>query len=115
MVKQFDGIELPWGTVNGKFTVSENIADNGGVAVTLDIMNRTEGASFEEYFTNWARVWCQKAKPEYQALLLQVDVHGPATLRANMPPRNFSEWYEAYKVKKSDGMYLAPSKRVVIW
>lgn len=115
MIKQFDGIELPWGTVNGKFTVSENIADNGGMAVTLDIMAQTEGVSFEEYFTNWARVWCQKAKPEYQALLLQVDVHGPTCLRANIPPRNFPEWYAAFDVKKKDGMYLAPSKRVVIW
>ena len=115
MVRQFDGIELPWGTVNGKFTVSENIADNGGMAVTLDIMSRTEGVSFEEYFTNWAKVWCQKAKPEYQKLLLQVDVHGPAYLRCNMPPRNFPEWYETFGVKKSDEMYLAPSKRIVIW
>ena len=115
MIKQFDGIELPWGVCNGKFTVSENIADNGGMAVTLDIMSSSEGVSFEEYFANWARVWCQKAKPEYQALLLQVDVHGPSYLRANMPPRNFPEWYETFGVKKSDGMYLAPSKRVVIW
>ena len=115
MIKQFDGIELPWGTVNGKFTVSENIADNGGMAVTLDIMSQTEGVSFEEYFANWARVWCQKAKDEYRALLLQVDVHGPAYLRANRPPRNFPEWYEPFHAKKSDGMYLAPSKRVVIW
>jgi len=115
MIKQFDGIELPWGVCNGKFTVSENIADNGGMAVTLDIMSHSEGVSFEEYFSNWARVWCQKAKPEYQALLLQVDVHGPAYLRANMPPRNFPEWYATFNVKKSDGMYLAPSKRVVIW
>ena len=115
MIKQFDGIELPWGVCNGKFTVSENIADNGGMAVTLDIMSHTEGASFEEYFSNWARVWCQKAKPEYQALLLQVDVHGPNYLRTNMPPRNFPEWYAAFGVKKTDGMYLAPSKRVIIW
>ena len=115
MIKQFDGIELPWGTVNGKFTVSENIADNGGMAVTLDIMSNSQDVSFEEYFANWARVWCQKAKPEYQALLLQVDVHGPAYLRTNMPPRNFSEWYTTFGVKKTDGMYLAPSKRVVIW
>ena len=115
MIRQFDGIELPWGVCNGKFTVSENIADNGGMAVTLDIMSRTEGVSFEEYFANWARVWCQKATPEYRALLLQVDVHGPAYLRANMPPRNFPEWYAAFGVKKTDGMYLAPSKRIVIW
>ena len=115
MIKQFDGIQLPWGVCNGKFTVSENIADNGGMAVTLDIMRNSENVSFEEYFNNWARVWCQKAKPEYQALLLQVDVHGPAYLRCNMPPRNFPEWYETFGVKKSDEMYIAPGKRVVVW
>ena len=115
MIKQFDGIELPWGKVNGEFIVSENMADNGGVAVTLEIMANTEGASYEEYFKNWAKVWCLKAKPEYLQLLLNLDVHGPNILRANMPPRNFPEWYETFNVKKTDKMYIAPSKRVVIW
>ena len=115
MVKQFDGIELPWGKVNGKFIVSENMADNGGMAVTLEIMSKTKGASYEEYFTNWAKVWCMKAKPEYQQLLLNLDVHGPNILRTNMPPRNFPEWYETFNVKKTDKMYLAPNKRIVIW
>ena len=115
MIKQFEGIELPWGKVNAAFIVSENIADNGGMAVTLEMMSKLAGASYEEYFTNWAKVWCLKARPEYLALLLNVDVHGPAVLRANMPPRNFPEWYEAFGVKKSDKMYIAPSKRVVIW
>ena len=115
MVKQFDGIELPWGKVNGKFIVSENMADNGGMAVTLEIMSKTPNVSYEEYFINWAKVWCLKAKPEYLQLLLNLDVHGPSILRANMPPRNFSEWYETFNVKKTDKMYIAPSKRVVIW
>ena len=115
MVKQFDGIELPWGTVNGKFIVSENMADNGGMAVTLEIMGNTEGASYEEYFCNWAKVWCQKAKPEYSQLLLKVDVHGPCILRANITPRNFPEWYDTFNVKKTDKMYIAPSKRIIIW
>lgn len=115
MIAQFDGIELPQGRVNGAFIVSENMADNGGMAVTIDIMSRTEGASYVEYFYNWARVWCQKAKPEYLTMLLAVDVHGPAVLRANIPPRNFSEWYSAFDVKESDAMYIAPDKRIVIW
>ena len=115
MIKQFDGIELPWGKVNGKFIVSENMADNGGMAVTLEIMSKTEDVSYEEYFANWARVWCLKAKPEYLQLLLNLDVHGPSVLRANMPPRNFPEWYETFNVKKTDKMYISPSKRVVIW
>ncbi len=115
MIEQFDGIELPWGKVNGAFIVSENMADNGGMSVTLDIMSRTEGVSYEEYFYNWARVWCQKSRPEYAQMLLAVDIHGPSVLRANMPPRNFSEWYTAFDVKESDGMYIAPDKRIVIW
>ena len=115
MIEQFDGIELPQGKVNGAFIVSENMADNGGMSVTLDIMGRTEGVSYEEYFSNWARVWCQKARPEYLQMLLSVDVHGPCVLRANMPPRNFEEWYKTFDVKETDGMYLAPEKRIVIW
>ena len=115
MIEQFDGIELPWGKVNGAFIVSENMADNGGVSVTLDIMSRTEGASYEEYFTNWAKIWCEKARPEYSQMLLSVDVHGPCILRANMPPRNFPEWYKTFDVKDTDQMYIAPEKRIVIW
>ena len=115
MIEQFDGIELPWGKVNGAFIVSENMADNGGMAVTLHIMSKTEGASYEEYFCNWARVWCQKARTEYAQILLQVDVHGPAMLRANMPPRNFAEWYTTFSVAETDKMYIAPEKRIVIW
>ena len=115
MIAQFDGIELPWGKVNGKFIVSENMADNGGMAVTLEIMSKTPNASYEEYFQNWAKVWCMKAKPEYLQLLLNLDVHGPSILRANMPPRNFDEWYQTFNVKKTDKMYIAPKKRIVIW
>ena len=115
MIEQFEGIELPWGKVNAALIVSENIADNGGMAVTLNIMKNMKDANYEEYFLNWARVWCQKAKPEYQALLLTVDVHGPVLLRTNMPPRNFQEWYDTFDVKKGDQMYIEPKKRLIIW
>ena len=115
MIEQFEGIELPWGKVNSALIVSENIADNGGMAVTLNIMKNMKDANYEEYFLNWARVWCLKAKPEYQALLLTVDVHGPVILRTNMPPRNFQEWYDTFDVKKTDQMYIEPKKRLIIW
>ena len=115
MIKQFDGIELPFGKVNGKFIVSENIADNGGVAVTLHIMSHTKDANYTEYFENWARVWRMKSSNEFKVLLLSMDVHGPNVLRANMPPRNFQEWYDTFNVKKSDRMYIPLNKRIVIW
>ena len=48
-------------------------------------------------------------------MMLSVDVHGPCILRANMPPRNFAEWYKTFDVKDTDQMYIAPEKRIVIW
>lgn len=115
MIKQFDGLEIGNGKVNGKLVVSENIADNGGMGVTIDIMNGMKDRNYEEYFINWAKVWCIKAKDAYTELLLRMDVHSPAVLRANIPPRNFPEWYETFHVTSKDGMYLSPNKRIIIW
>ena len=115
MIGQFDGIPFGGGTVNGELVVSENIADNGGMGVTLEIMHTLETPDFAAYFKNWARVWCMKAKPEYIQLLLVNDVHSPTVLRANIPPRNFPEWYDAFGVTEKDKMYIAPEKRISIW
>ena len=115
MIEQFDGIEFHGGKVNGELTVSENIADNGGMGVTLEIMHGLPDPDYKAYFKNWARVWCMKAKEEYIQLLLASDVHSPTVLRANMMPRNFNEWYEAFGVTENDKMYIAPEKRISIW
>lgn len=115
MIEEFDGIPYRGGKVNGTLVVSENIADNGGMAVTLEIMHTLDKPDFQSYFKNWAKVWCQKAKDEYVLLLLQMDVHSPAELRANIQPRNFKEWYEAFDVKDSDKMFIPEDKRIIIW
>ena len=115
MTEQYDGIPFHGGKVNGGLVVSENIADNGGMAVTLEIMHSLEDADFKAYFMNWARVWCMKAREGYYKLLLTNDVHSPSELRANMTPRNFSEWYEAFNVKEGDGMFIPADKRISIW
>ena len=115
MVEQFDGIEYHGGRVNGELVVSENIADNGGMGVTLEIMHTLDAPDFRAYFINWARIWCMKIKEEFIQLMLARDVHSPNVLRANMPPRNFPEWYEAFGVVEGDGMYLPPDKRISIW
>ena len=115
MTAQFDGIPFHGGKVNGGLVVSENIADNGGMAVTLEIMNGLSDPDFQAYFLNWGRIWCMKAKESFMRLLLTLDVHSPAELRANMMPRNFGEWYNAFDVKPTDKMYLPEEKRIVIW
>lgn len=115
MIEQWDGIPFHGGKVNGTLVVSENIADNGGMAVTIHIANELENPNFQAYFVNWAKVWCIKAKEKFIRLLLTRDVHSPAELRANMNPRNFKEWYKAFDVKETDGMFISEEKRITIW
>ena len=115
MTVQFDGIPYHGGKVNGGLVVSENIADNGGMAVTLEIMHTLKNPDFEAYFLNWARIWCMKAKKGFTKILLTMDVHSPSEVRANMQPRNFSEWYETFSVQPSDKMFIPEDKRIIIW
>jgi len=115
MVEQWDGVEYHGVKIRGDFVVGENIADNGGMAVTIDIMHTLDNPDFKAYFINDAKVWRQKAKESYTKLLLTIDEHSPAELRTNIPPRNFKEWYEAFDVKETDKMYLAEDKRINIW
>ncbi len=115
MIDEFDGIDFRGGKVNGKLVVSENIADNGGIAVALEIMHTLDKPNFEEFFINWAKVWCQKSSDEYALYLLSCDVHAPAKLRANIQVRNFDEWYSTFGVTEKDEMYIAPEKRVHVW
>lgn len=116
MVIQFDGLELAGAKVNGRLSVSENIADNGGVASSIETLKRVKpDSNFQLFFMNYARIWCQKAREEFTRLLLTIDVHGPAYYRANMQVKNFPEFYEAFNIKETDKMYLEPSKRIIIW
>ncbi len=115
MIDQFDGIPFGNSKVNGELTVAENIADAGGLSCSLEALKNTGEVNLEEFFINFAKIWCMKAKEEYTDLLLSVDVHAPAKLRANIQPRNLKEFYEAFDIKEEDEMYLSPEKRVNIW
>ena len=56
-----------------------------------------------------------KARDEYVQMLLKIDVHSPAKLRANIQVRNFPEWYETFDVKETDQMFIPEDKRIIIW
>lgn len=115
MVAQWDGLPIHGKTVNGRLTVSENIADLGGVTAALEALKHEEDYDLKEFFYNWARIWAQKARLEYAQLLLTIDVHGPNELRANMPVRNLEDFHQAFEVEESDDMYMKPDDRITIW
>ncbi len=115
MIALFDGVETGYGKCNGELTVSENIADSGGLRAALEASKKLPNHDYELFFKNWARVWRKKGSLEYNQLLLTIDVHGPAILRANMQLSNLPEFQDYYKLSKEDKMYLAKEKMVSIW
>lgn len=115
VVDLFEGQDSHGAKVNGKLTVSENVADLGGLAAALEAAKRDADYSAEEFFTNWGRIWRMKGRTEYMKLLASVDVHGPAKLRVNLQVPNFDEFFETFAVTEKDGMWRRPEDRVVIW
>ena len=115
VIAQFDGLPFAGLEVNGKLTVSENIADLGGLTCALESLKLQEEYDLEEFFCNWARCWRQKARTEFSQLLMNVDVHAPAYWRANQIPQNLNEFHETFATKEGNKMYLAPEKRIEIW
>lgn len=115
MIAEFDGLPFAGQKVNGKLTVSENIADAGGLSCALAAAKEEKDFDAQRFFINWARIWRMKATDQYMQLLLSIDVHSPNKLRANVQAQNQDEFYQAFNVQAGDGMYLAPEKRVNIW
>ncbi len=115
MIDEFDGIPFAGQKVNGKLTVSENIADAGGLSCALEAAKTEADFNAQEFFINWATIWRMKATEQYMQLLLSIDVHAPQKLRANIQAENLDDFYRAFDIKPGDEMYRAPEDQVHIW
>ncbi|WP_407857247.1 M13 family metallopeptidase [Enterococcus hailinensis] len=115
MIAEFNGLEIAGGKVNGKLTVSENIADAGGLSCALEAAKKDPAVDLAGFFINWATIWRMKARQEYTQLLLSVDVHAPNKLRANVQVQNLADFYQTFDIQPEDPMFLEPEKRVQIW
>ena len=114
---QWNGLEIYGTKVNGKLTVTENVADAGGLSSTLQVLKTDmTKPNLKDYFENYADIWKQKASLQYNKYTMVQDVHAPNELRVNQQLKNLPEFYEAYpQIKEGDAMYLAPSKRISLW
>ena len=111
--------------VNGELTLGENIGDLGGLAIAYKAWQIACGGTEPEpidgltgaqrLFMSWAQVWCGKSRPERARQLIAIDPHSPAEIRCNQVVRNLDAFHEAFNVKPSDPMWLAPQQRVSIW
>ena len=92
--------------LNGKLTLGENTADNGGLRIAYMAMLSTfagkepapvDGLSAEQrFFLGWANVWCQNRTDAFERMLVTVDPHSPGKNRVNGTVSNMPEFREAY-------------------
>jgi endothelin-converting enzyme/putative endopeptidase len=100
--------------LNGKLTLGENTADNGGVRIGLmalkDSMNGKEGPAKDgftpeqRYFLGYATIWCQNVTPEAARSLATVDPHSPGEFRVNGVVSNMPEFQQAFGCKAGQPM-----------
>jgi len=111
-------------SVNGKQTLGENIADNGGISAAYDAYRASlngkpapvqDGFSGDQqFFIAFGQNWGSKSREEALRQQVLTDGHAPAEYRAD-GARNVDAWYPAFNVQPGEKLYLAPADRVQIW
>lgn len=102
---------LPEKYCNGEFKIPEMGADYFGMNICLKIAEKTPDFNYDLFFQTYAKNHYVKATMELVEEQY-IDVHPMSYLRGNCILQQFEEFYETYGIKKGDGMYLAPGKRV---
>lgn len=125
MVEQANAVEIHGQNLKGKLTCGENIADLGGLRLSLRALMSQPGYDVEEkvdgfnpvqrFFFGWAKCWRQNITKERALQLLTLDPHGPNPMRCNGPLSNMPEFHEAFNVTEDSSMFKKKEERVDIW
>lgn len=125
LVDQFDAVEvLPGIHADGKLSLGENIADQGGLRVSYTAMlNSWNGEKPESidgftpeqrFYISYATLWGQNITDQEIERLTKLDVHSLGRNRVNVTLRNLSTFFDAFDIK--DGAMFRPEEeRIVIW
>ena len=108
--------------VNGKLTLGENTADNGGLRIAfMAYLTRTanqpaqtlDGFTPEQrVFLGWGQVWCENVRPERARMLAQINPHSPGHDRVNGVVSNMPEFQKAFACKADAPMVRKNQCRV---
>jgi putative endopeptidase len=112
--------------LNGKLTLGENTADNGGLRIAylalLDtlaaegktINDKVDGFTEKQrYFLGFAQVWCQNQTDQSARQAALTDPHSPGRWRVNGSVQNFDEFGKAFNC--SQGKPMNPVKSCRVW
>jgi endothelin-converting enzyme/putative endopeptidase len=108
--------------LNGKLTLGENTADNGGLRLALMAYLASDAAKTaktidgftpeQRVFLGWAGVWCENRRPEYERLQAQTNPHSPGRYRVNGVVSNMPEFQKAFSCKPDSPMVSKNACRV---
>ncbi|HWA58021.1 MAG TPA: M13 family metallopeptidase [Gemmatimonadales bacterium] len=125
LVRQYDGYRpFPDLAVNGRLTLSENMADLAGITAAYDAWRaslrgkpapRVAGLTGDQqFFLSFEQMWRSKFRDAALRQTVLTNGHAPGMYRA-LTVRNLDAWYQAFQVAPGDSLYLAPGERVRIW
>lgn len=116
MVSFYDGCEsVPGIPMNGKLTLSENVADQGAVQCITEVAACLENPDYKALYRSMAKAWASTKTREYSQYAASVDLHSDEKLRVNRVVVNCEEFYKVFDIKEGDGMYVAEDERMKIW
>jgi endothelin-converting enzyme/putative endopeptidase len=124
----FVAVKDPTGDVkvNGKLTLGENTADNGGLVLAymaymerakaqhIDLTAKVDGYTpQQQFFIGFGQNYCENARPEQVRSQVLTDPHSPDHFRANGAIVNAPGFREAFGCKQ--GAPMAPVKSCRVW
>jgi putative endopeptidase len=122
LITLFHGQHYMGGKVDGELTLSENLADLGGLAIALQALEsklpadeETRKVEYRDFFTSFAVSWRQKDRPKKARQALLLDPHAPPPLRVNLIVRQFEAFYSAFDIPPTDPHYIPSELRVQLW
>ena len=108
--------------LNGRLTLGENTADNGGLRVSYLAMEnalkpadrqKIDGFTPEQrFFLGFAQVWCENVTPQTARNLAATDPHSPGRFRVNGTLENMPEFTKAFACKPAASMVKENACRV---
>jgi predicted metalloendopeptidase len=124
LVKQYDGfVAVDDVHMNGKLTLGENTADNGGVRIALMALEAVlkgktvphkDGFTPEQrFFLGWSQVWCGNQTPQSRRTQALGDTHSLGEFRVNGVASNTLEFRKAFSCK--EGSPMAPQNMCRVW
>ena len=126
LVDQFNAIEiLPGLFADGKFSLGENIADQGGLRLSFTALVDSWGeerpadidgfTAEQRFYIGYATLWAQNITDKEKERLTKEDVHSLGRNRVNATLRNIQSFYDAFGITEEDAMYMPVEERIVIW